>query len=242
MEQTQNRPKVICLMETSVDGRIDEKRWSELYDEKGEGDPDVYYETLNSIQADANLLGRVTVQKHYVKQIFSSNTHTQPTELSAFRGIRKTPELCVVFDSAGLLCYQDDLLDNRSVVAMLGSTIVSEEYLTFLRSKEISYTFAGADGHDCRLALESLYQDFGIKTVRLLGGGILNGSFLRLGLIDELYTIIYPGIDGLSGINSLFEYRGQPTEQPCEGQKLELLECREVRAGVVLLHYQIHHA
>ena len=240
MSETQNRPKVICLMETSLDGRIDEKRWSDLYDENGEGDPDVYYETLAKIPADANLLGRVTIQKHYVKQIFSSQTHSRPVEIGAFKGIRKTPEMCVVFDSSGLLAYQEDTLQGNSIIAMLGSTLVSEEYLTFLREREISYTFAGEDGHDCAKALESLYADFGIKTVRLLGGGILNGSFLRAGLIDEIYSVLYPGIDGLSGVNTIFEYHGQNNDKPFEGQTLELLECNQMRAGVVLLHYKVH--
>ena len=107
-------------------------------------------------------------------------------------------------------------------------------------SKEISFTFAGKDGHDIKKALKSLYSDFGIKNVLLCGGGILNGSFLKLGLIDELYLVLYPGIDGLSGVKSIFEYEGKEGEKPCDGQSLELLSCDVVRAGVVLLRYRFH--
>ena len=69
--------RVICLMESSVDGRIDESRWSVLYSEKGEGDPDVYYETQKKIRADVFVLGVNTVKRHHCSDEFHSDTHTK---------------------------------------------------------------------------------------------------------------------------------------------------------------------
>lgn len=227
-------------MECSIDGRLDESRWSKMFDPNGEGDPDVYYETRAKIDADAALLGRVTVQKHYAKNIFKTENHTVASQLTPFRGIRTNQKMLAVFDSTGMLAYESNEISGSTVVTVLGSKLVSEEYLDFLRSKEISYTFAGDDGRDLNAALHSLYNDFGLKHVLLAGGGLLNGSFLKAGLIDELDVVVYPGLDGLNGVNSIFEFKGEKNEKPCQGQTLELLDVAKCRAGVVLLRYAFH--
>ena len=53
--------------------------------------------------------------------------------------------------------------------------------------------------------MHRLRAEFGIETLSLQGGGIINGAFLKAGLLDELSLLIYPGIDGLSGVPSVFE-------------------------------------
>ncbi len=232
--------EIICLMEASLDGRVDESRWSKLYDKEGEGDPDVFYETYNTLNEDAALYGKETVRRHVVKKLFACDNPVPPVSLTPFRGIRETPAMAAVFDSHGTLAYQEPKVFGHSTVAVLGSDLVSEQYLRYLRSREISYTFAGKDGRDCAQAVRSLYQDFGLKKMYLAGGGLLNGSFLKQGLIDWLYLVLYPGIDGLSGVNSIFEYKGKAGELPCQGQSLELISCDVVRAGVVLLKYRFH--
>ena len=163
MASTWTKPTVTCLMECSIDGRLDEGRWSTMFDKDGEGNPDVYYETRNKIDADAELLGRVTVQKHYAKNIFKAVSHTMPLNLTPFKGIRSREKMLAVFDSTGMLAYDSNEIDDRTVIAVLGTKLVSEEYLCFLREKEISYTFAGDDGRDLNVALGSLYNDFGLN-------------------------------------------------------------------------------
>ena len=232
--------KVTCLMESSVDGRLDESRWSLLYDCKGEGDPDVYYETKCQISPEISLLGKGTVLKHHCNKEFKADTFTAIKSAKPFLGIRKHAQLTAVFDAKGTIAYENNTIFGTTLLVILGQKTTSEEYLDFLRSKEISYTFAGDDGHDIKQALKSIYQDFGIKNVLLCGGGILNGAFLKQGLIDELYLVLYPGIDGLSGVNSIFEYQGKKDELPALGQSLELLSCDVKRAGVVVLHYRFH--
>lgn len=53
MDMTQQ--KVTCLMESSIDGRLDESRWSVLYDSNGEGEPDVYYETKAKLNPELSI-------------------------------------------------------------------------------------------------------------------------------------------------------------------------------------------
>ena len=238
MDMTQQ--KVTCLMESSIDGRLDESRWSVLYDSNGEGEPDVYYETKAKLNPELSILGKETILHHHCSIPFKSDTHTKIKDPKPFLGIRENAEMTAVFDSKGSIAYENNEIWGSTLLVVLGEDTASEEYLEFLRKKEIYFTFAGKDGHDIKKALKSLYSDFGIKNVLLCGGGILNGSFLKLGLIDELYLVLYPGIDGLSGVKSIFEYEGKEGEKPCDGQSLELLSCDVVRAGVVLLRYRFH--
>ncbi|MGN1281964.1 MAG: dihydrofolate reductase family protein [Succinivibrio sp.] len=232
--------RVTCLMESSLDGRLDESRWSVLYDRDGEGDPDVYYQTKAKINPEISLLGKETIIMHHCSDQFTCNTHTKIEDPRPFLGIRENAQLTAVFDSAGTIAYKNNEIWGTTLLVVLGEDTASQEYLDYLKEREISYTFAGSDGHDLKKALKSIYSDFGIKNVLLCGGGILNGDFLSQGLIDELYLVLYPGIDGLSGVNSIFEYKGAPGEKPCRGQTLELISCNVERAGVVVLRYKFH--
>lgn len=115
-----------------------------------------------------------------------------------------------------------------------------DDYLLHLQKAGISYIFAGKDGFDLPHALEILGNEFGIKAISLQGGGIINGAFLKAGLIDEISIAIYPGIDGLSGVPSIFESVGVPDDLPAHGQSLELKSVKQLADGVVWLRYVIH--
>ena len=233
-------PHITCLMECSVDGRLDESRWSKMYDPKGEGSPDVYYETLSRLQPEAVMLGRVTVRENFCAAQFRSTSFTRPQVLVPFRGIRDRECMAVIFDSRCRIAYECNSIWDYPVLAVLGGAFASKEYLRYLREREISYTFAGEDGRDLHRALASMSRDFGLRKLVLAGGGSLNGSFLKAGLIDELYVVIYPGLDGLAGMKCIFEYPGEKDELPASGQTLELLDAQKCRAGVVLLSYRLH--
>ncbi len=70
---------------------------------------------------------------------------------------------------------------------------------------------------------------------------IINVAFLKAGLIDEISIAIYPGIDGLSGIPSIFECVGTPNDLPAKGQSLELQSVKQLAENVVWLIYTVHH-
>ena len=72
--------------------------------------------------------------------------------------------------------------DNILVIVGRNAT---EEYLAHLREKHISYVIVD-DATDLRQGLEAVGREFGIRSVSVQGGGILNGALLADGLIDEL--------------------------------------------------------
>ena len=68
--------------------------------------------------------------------------------------------------------------------------------MTYLQSMEIPYIFAGNTEIDVEEAPFKLRSYFGIKTLLLEGGSILNGAFQRAGVIDELSLVVDPVIGG----------------------------------------------
>lgn len=87
--------------------------------------------------------------------------------------------------------------------------------------------------------MEILNHDYGIRSILLEGGANINGSFLKANLIDKISLLIYPGIDGLSGVPSIFEYAGQPSENPVRNLSLNLRSAQTLDGGVVWLLYSV---
>ena len=147
---------------------------------------------------------------------------------------RKGRRVAVAIDPHGKLHYGQDNIGGDHVIAVL-SKEVSDNYLAELREDGVSYLFADPDGSDLRGALETLGKTFGLKTLLLEGGGRINGAFLKEGLIDEISLLVYPGIDGLAGVPSIFEFIGRLDQQPAAGQSLRHIGNTERRHGVASL-------
>lgn len=234
------KPKIICHMMSSVDGRLVGSRWSEPFNgiEKDRlFEP--FYEASAELGPRAWMIGRNTILQDFQVGKFDFEKYPPAKEFKTFIGSFDITDTCIVFDSKGEIIYSDDILNSDSVIAILSET-VSEEYLSYLREQKISYIFAGPDGYDLHKVLEILNIEFEYNELQLAGGGILNGMFLKAGLIDELSLLIYPGIDGLSGMPSIFEYKGEAEELPAQGQALELLSVKELRDGIVWMRYKFH--
>ena len=104
----------------------------------------------------------------------------------------------MVIDSSGK-CYWDINKVSTEFVIEVLTEKVSSQYLDHLRSRNVSYIFGGKDKLNLELVLRKLYTLFNIKVVRIDGGGHVNGSFLKAGLIDELSVVLAPLADGPIG-------------------------------------------
>ena len=236
------RPEIICHMMSSVDGRLDCDRYTSSFDGKTFDEvSEIYFEISNRYDADAIMIGRKTVQKHYFHRYFSSRTSTAVKSLDSYKGNLKSKRYTIIADPKGKIFYESDTADGENIIAVLGET-VSAEYLDHLKVTGISYVFAGPAGSDMKLALETLKKEFGINKILLEGGGYINGAFLKAGLIDQLSLMIYPGIDGLAGTSTIFDYCGIADELPAKNQKLEFKAAEVLNDGIVWLTYKIHGA
>ncbi|WP_236961760.1 dihydrofolate reductase family protein [Methylobacterium sp. XJLW] len=106
----------------------------------------------------------------------------------------------------------------------------------------MSYVFAGPDGWNLAKAMDALGEVFGVGTLLLEGGASINGAFLKAGLIDEISVLIQPTVDGLAGVQSIFEYRGGPDERPGAGQALRHMSTETLEGGMVWLRYRVEKA
>ena len=136
-------------------------------------------------------------------------------------------------DTHGRLDWDSNDIDGDHVVAIL-SERVSDDYLAQLRERGVSYLLAGAAEVDLSAALKKIGTRLGVRTLMLEGGGQINGSMLREGLIDEVSVLIAPVVDGRVGTPSLFDIDGKDSPH-----KLAL-EAVEQRPGNVLwLRYRV---
>lgn len=224
---------------SSVDGRLLNERWTEPYD----GTPasallQVYSSIGRELGTDAWMFGKNTLRAIFPYK-WSINGHTVPSDYPAvFIGERHSERMFIVADPEADIYFTSSVLRGDNILVIVGWN-ATEEYLTHLREKRISYLIV-SDASNLREGLEAIGREFGIRCISVQGGGILNGALLADGLVDELSLVIYPGIDGLTGIPSIFEYVGGKTSQPAGGQSLQLLSASQREHGVIWLQYRFH--
>ena len=219
------RPRVICHMMASIDGRIVTEGWPMSAEGRRQ-----YEQVHETYDAQGWLCGRVTMEQHFAKRTRSDGDIARehrggPRDDFVAPGDHDSFAFAV--DSHGRLAWDSNDLDGDHVVAIL-SERVSDEYLASLRDRGVSYLLAGRDEVDVALALEKIAARFGVRTLMLEGGGRINGSMLREGLIDEVSVLIAPVVDGRIGTPAVFDVDEEATPHGL------VLESVEQRPGNVL--------
>ncbi len=235
--------KITCHMISSADGKLIPKYWSPLYDTSSSV-ADVYEAVAAKMPSDGWLVGRRTMVE-YGENVVEEREPMEGRKTmftNTYLGKREGRPIAAVFDVEGRLHYKTcNLPTGEHIVAILGSH-VTRAYQKELEAVGVSYIMRtpGSFLEETTSALKHLENDFGIKSLLLEGGAMTNGALLKLGLVDELSLIIYPGIDGKTEHPSIIEcHCGEET--PMDKNKLELKSCETVGSGYVWLRYVIHH-
>ena len=97
-------------------------------------------------------------------------------------------------------------------------------YRGYLRRQGVSYIIAGKEELDCRTAVKKLYEFFGIKTMLICGGGMINWTFLQQGVVDEFSLLLAPVADGSPDTVSVFEQAPALSESVPVGFRLKKAE------------------
>src|SRR5690606_33380360 len=223
---TMKRPRIILNIFSSVDGKTTTARDRNVTEWTAKGLDGDAHEYTNRLYDELNCDGLVSGSETLM--VFGNHW----VELDKPLYEPKKSKAYIVFDGRGRInWYQSDGL------LVVTREDVSNDYIQQLKEKEIPYIQAGrGDYIDLHLALEKLYEK-GFKRLGLNGGALMNGAFLREGLIDEVSLFFAPLAIGGSNTPSIFD--GPELETLDDAAKLELLDMKKLRGGTVWLHYLV---
>lgn len=192
-----DRPYIICHMVQSLDGKV---TGDFLYTPACEPATELYYELNRTLPAQGFACGRVTMEGSFTQGWFPDLTPFAGAEVPPgdFVADHQADRFAVSFDRRGRLGWKEPIIVDEDPgyggahIIQVMCQGVAPAYLAYLRKTGISYILAGTDDLDLLLALQKLKNLFGIETLLLEGGSILNGAFQRAGLIDELSLVVTP--------------------------------------------------
>ena len=227
-----DRPRICCLMSSSLDGRLHPSRWT-LSPDGTTKDWSAAYEALHQeLAPDGWLVGRTTMaemakgEPHPPAHVGSP---PRPLHLS-----RRTGPFAMAVDRLGKLHFSKPEVDGDPVVVLLGRD-VPDAHLAELVADGVSYIVAQDEGMALAPLMAMLKHELKIETLLLEGGGRVNGAFLAAGLVDELYIILAPALDG-SPSPAIVE-AGQAG---LKGKVvLSLLACDPLDNGAIRLRYAV---
>jgi 2,5-diamino-6-(ribosylamino)-4(3H)-pyrimidinone 5'-phosphate reductase len=232
--KSSGRPRVVCHMAASIDGRIVVNGWPESVSATVRRE----YENVHaSYDAEGWICGRVTMEPFagaVRAEAEVAREYTGSANRADFRAPGDHESFAFAIDPSGRLDWQSNDIDGDHVVAVL-SERVSDGYLERLRERRVSYLMCGVRDVELALALDKIGAMFGVRTLMLEGGGRINGGFLRDGLIDEVSLLVVPVADARIGTPALFdvdEAGAVPSQLTLEG-----VEQRE--GGMLWLRYSI---
>lgn len=229
MKKSNTRPYVICHMTTSVDGKIKSTLWP-----KDSNIHKLYEQCHKKLNGNAWIIGRTSMQGYSSSKIRNLGKALTLNKREDYVGDENASSFAIVIDSSGKCRWDSNSITGDHIIEILTEK-VSLSYLSHLREKQVSYIFAGRSEINLETALKKLKALFGVKRLLLEGGGIINGSFLKAGLIDELSQLVMPMVDGSVGTPTLFDAEQGYTSR--RSAPLRLKSVSKLSRGVVWLRY-----
>ena len=222
------RPRVICHMVQSVDGKTEPSAYG--IEDMG------YDETAEELKSTAWMCGRVTMQdfeKFQDPEAFLPRSDTKAGPRAPHL-VKRTGSYAISADTRGVVHWNKNEIYGDHLVCLV-SEEAPADYLAMLESREISYIVSGTDRIDFAAALEVLGTELGIERLLLEGGGHINGGLLDAGLIDEVSLLVLPAIDGRHEPAGSFDGRAMSARGP----KLKLVSVQPRANDVLWLRYEV---
>lgn len=230
------RPYVFIHVIPSIDGKITGNVFKTESMEKLGSE---YWKTKFNHEHDAWLCGRATFD--------SICTHNETIDL---KGMKETCEegdfvakrnlkmVAIAVDPKGKLGWKENVAhywgQDSDIIEVLTNQSTAQ-YRNYLRSKGISYIICGDHDVDWKLMLTKLKNIFHIKAICVQGGGMINWSLLRAGLVDELSYVMAPTTDGRSTNVSFIRRNPEDTDSP--PLKFDLIDVQRIGENGVWLRY-----
>jgi riboflavin biosynthesis pyrimidine reductase len=227
------KPHVTCLMVSSLDGRLNSGRTGDGAKEEITARGKAFEAAHDALESDGWIIGRVTGAEMSKAKPHPPESFDPPVRPHRFAK-RDAGGYAIVVDPSGKLHFDKADIGGEHVVVLLASG-VSDAHLAELSGDGVSYVVSDGPKIDLAAALELLASELGVKRLLLEGGGGVNGTFLKAGLVDEIVVLIWPAIVGLTGERTIFESGDVSLSNLL---KLTLRES-SAKDGVVRLHYDV---
>lgn len=221
------RPYIVCHMVASIDGRIDCSMVDKI-------SGDEYYTTLDSLECPSCVEGKITTEHYHSLPGHYEAKDATPAGHETWHKAVKAEGYQICPDTRGTLLWDSE---QPKPLLILLSENAPEEYLGYLRNRNISYIVAGKERIDLPRAMEILGNEFGVKRLAVAGGGKINGGFLSAGLLDEISLLLAPGVDGRTRQPALFDgVADRPGFLPT---RLKLQSVETIADGVLWIRYRL---
>lgn len=225
------RAKVIVHIYESIDGKID-GAWDGLPGDKASGD---YYDDILFKLSNTNANGSNTIVM-YAAPGHPDLSKYDPTGIDYTDWVPANIHSAtwdVSLDRRGRAGWEKNHFDyagKKSRAIEVVTRLASRHYLAFLRSMEIPYLVCGDDELNFAHALTKLRRYFGITAVVLGGGALINGAFLKAGLVDEISLVMAPYISGDTSKKGVFD-----TRQTFVNQRFRVVQTKLLADGGIHL-------
>ena len=231
--------EIICHMMTSVDGRGDTEAFTPVATDL----KDVYVQTALKLGAQGFIFGHRALARQYPELVTQAEpmAGVKTTHVTAFKGECEGKRLCVVLDTTGRLHYKANTLPTgEHIVVILGSH-VTRAYQQELEALGIGYIVRTPStlAEETASALQQVQTHFGADKLLLAGGATTIGSFMHMQLVKQLSVLIAPAVDGRSGVGQVIGFSDSHSENPMQGQCLELAGVEKLAGGVIWARYDV---
>ncbi|UFN51562.1 dihydrofolate reductase family protein (plasmid) [Roseomonas sp. OT10] len=227
-----SKPHVICHMTSSLDGKILPRRWAPT----GVHDPGIYDRLHREMGGGSWLVGRVTAQEFARREAYP-NEVAETFAREPWLPRKGAKAYAIMVDGKGKVAWGRADVDGEPIVVVLTEQ-VSDAHLAGLHGDGVGYVFAGKTEIDLALLLGALQRELGIERLLLEGGGGMNGSFLRAGLIDEISLILEPAVDARRDTPTTFD-GGDTSSGPAPISGLSLTSHNLLEGARLWLRYAV---
>ena len=219
-----SKPKIIMHNTISLDGSFT----------NFDVDMELHYRIAAAYNADARLIGSATI-KSGVEMYGQQADEEQEADFHS--PDRAGVPWWIIADTAGStsgllhLCRRFEYC--RDVV-VLTSAKTPGEFIDYLKKRRYDYLECGTGRIDFRKAFQLLEAKYGLQTVLVDSGPVLNAVLLEQGLVDEISLLVAPVLVG--GISDRFL---SALNKNRSNIRLVLKECKNADGKNVLLRYSL---
>jgi riboflavin biosynthesis pyrimidine reductase len=224
------KPYVICHMMSSIDGHALTDGWDRPFKNAA---GELYEKLAQQFEFDAWICGRITMQEIAHDEGFPKGLASAPIARTHRFAQGHAAPYAVSIDPHGKVGWKSNRALDSHIVEVV-TEAVSDDYLAYLQSIDVSYVFGGKTDIDLARVIAILADELGTERLIVEGGPHVSGSFVNAGLVDEISVLLLPLIDGRGEHPASFEVAKDAWVKPAY---LTLASAEVQEGGAVWLRY-----